>query len=237
MEIRLGNAVLMAEQWHDIAALANKLKNICASVERLPKRGNNQTQGYKFVREGDAVEYIRPKLAEEGLFLFFSSEPGSVKYEHRINRKDNNQVWAEVELRAVVIDTHSGALASWTMPGQAVDTGSDKAIYKAITGAKKYDFLTAFNIATADDPENPTREPRDKRRGENETQEPIQLSDEAAKRKKQAIQKYVFGKFPEMTNEGDRHRICAKVTGIDSWSELSPEQAQDVAKYLEGGGR
>jgi hypothetical protein len=45
--------------------------------------------------------------------------------------------------------------------GYAEDTGGDKAIYKAMTGATKYFYMKVFGVATGDDPENEKAEKGD----------------------------------------------------------------------------
>lgn len=137
----------------DIAKLATKIVAIQQDMSRVQKRGRNEMQKYDFVQEADVVDHSRPLLAQHKLAVLFSGIPGSAQYEHRISRNQNNQVWASLDLCGLILDAETGASVSFSMPGQAVDTGSDKAIYKAITGAKKYATMLALEISTGVDPE------------------------------------------------------------------------------------
>lgn len=226
--LSLGNVQFVGEP-KALAALANKLAAICGGMTRVPKSGHNTAQNYDFAREADVVDHVRPELAARNLYMFFSSEPLSVSYEHRVSGKGNNQVWAQLELRATIVDGDSGAMFSFTMPGQAVDTGSDKAIFKAITGAKKYATMLAFNVATGDDPEDETRDT-----GRAKRERTPQDAADNAKREASKARQTICAAFPVMRDEARRDEICTTIYG-KQLHEMDIQELKDLYRRLNRG--
>ena len=212
-----------------IASLASKLSAISAGMTRVPKSGHNSAQNYDFAREADVVDHIRPQLADRNLYIFFSNEGPSPSYEHRVSKNQNNQVWADVVLRATILDGDTGALISFTMPGQAVDTGSDKAVFKAITGAKKYALMLAFNVATGDDPEDEQRET-----GRARSTKTAQNSADDAARQASKARQTICAKFPAMRDEQKRDAICQKTYG-KQMHDMDVKELRDLYSRLDKG--
>lgn len=202
----LGNVMLIGSP-PDRARLAAKLSKIQGEMRRVEKRGHNPIQNYDFVKEADVIDHVRPMLEQANLAILFSDEPLATTYEHRETKDGKQKVWASLVLRATIIDGESGALFSYTMPGQAVDTNGDKAIYKAITGAKKYATMLGFNVATGDDPENEEGGRKGggsrSRRGDNPPADPDAEAREASKARQQ-----LCARFPVMRDEARRDEIC-----------------------------
>ena len=227
-EIHIGNFTLLGSP-PDRAKLIAKLAAIQGAMTRVEKRGHNATQNYDFARESDVVDHVRPMLERASLAIVFSNEPLSVQYEHRESSKGTHQVWASLELRATIIDGETGALLSYTMPGQAVDSGSDKAIYKAITGAKKYATLLGFNVATGDDPENEDGRKNQRTRRANEPADPDAVAREESKARQQ-----LCARFPLMRDETRRDEICHGFYG-KSLSEMPIKELRDLYGKLNKG--
>lgn len=204
-QVTLGNVILIGSP-PDRARLAAKLAKIQGAMTRVEKRGHNTVQNYDFVREADVIDHVRPMLEEANLAVVFSNEPLSVSYEHRETADKKRQVWASLELRGTIIDGDTGAMLSYTMPGQAVDTNGDKAIYKAITGAKKYATMLGFNVATGDDPEN-----EDGRKGGGGSRRQRNAApadpDEVAREASKARQE-ICRRFEIMRDDERRDEIC-----------------------------
>lgn len=134
--------------------LTTKLSEILGIVGRLEKKGENKSQGYRFAREGDLVDMIRPLLAERHLFLHQSVANHEIR-ELYVSR-GGATMWLtilHVEFWWADGDTDSVPMNGRTICiGYGADSG-DKGVYKALTGAGKYFLMKTFLISTGDDPE------------------------------------------------------------------------------------
>jgi hypothetical protein len=106
-------------------------------------------QKYNYSTAGDVLLPVQKACNEQGLIVMADCieskiEPGR----------------ASVIVRLTVADTETGEYLSVTSPGYAEDfsykdnrPNSDKAVYKAITGATKYAVRSCFCLPSDDDPE------------------------------------------------------------------------------------
>lgn len=131
-----------------------RLAQVQSELASVSKTGNNTHQNYRYAKEGDFIEAIRPILNKWGLFLTAECVSHSLeRFEICDNKGQLKTVRAAtVEIQCEVIDVMSGEKLTRRMPGYAEDA-SDKALYKAITGATKYAIWKTFGLSTADDPE------------------------------------------------------------------------------------
>jgi hypothetical protein len=138
---------LRAARWPTLAA---KLAYVSSQMKRVPKNGVHQ-QGYTYVRASDAIDAVRDALGEVNVYLSF--EPGETKYEGATTSqgKSTNAVETLVTMELECGDTGEKKIRKW--PGFAFDS-SDKALYKAVTGAAKYAHFYSFALASDDDPES-----------------------------------------------------------------------------------
>jgi hypothetical protein len=132
-------------------SLATKLCRIYGEVSALEKEGDNKFGKYKYFTEGQMLQYLRPLLTREGIFIFHSVDEITHK---EVSRGDKGKV----ELHSVVRSSHtffdSETGESYTVKcvGEGIDSG-DKSTYKAITGATKYFLMKTFGITDSQDPE------------------------------------------------------------------------------------
>lgn len=132
-----------------IAAMAD-----CGYVQ---KDGYNSFSKYKYVTHDAVVEHVRPALVKNGIvpitrMLECEWPEGATTH----GGKANNICRVKMEVSFVNADAPADQIvvAYW---GEAADTG-DKAIFKAISGAKKYIFTNTFMLASGDDPETDSPE-------------------------------------------------------------------------------
>jgi hypothetical protein len=121
------------------------LKKLCAiqsEIESIEKSGYNDFQKYKYVKESDVLDAVRPLLVKHNVVLTMNT----------------------VEITNIVDMTQTKIAYTW----YCVDTGEnltthgysqgcdklDKGIYKAYTGGLKYFLMKSFLISSEDDPEN-----------------------------------------------------------------------------------
>ena len=130
----------------DKTGLYRKLLQAQRSVETVRKDGVNTFHKYRYATEAAVLETAKRALNDAGLVYYTNTRlvASDVRGEQR---------YATVELTLFVCDPDTGEHIESTMPGEGVNKG-DKAVYKAITGAKKYALLKLLGIATEDDPEN-----------------------------------------------------------------------------------
>jgi hypothetical protein len=146
-----------------------KLAQIASLIGEIPKRGENTFHHYKYVREPDLVEAVRPILAEYGIWLewtlVWDAERGIVGHQRVpqvLRDRDKNIIGTQDSLTILMaefwfVDGESGEqTAKKIIPGYGDDT-SDKGSNKALTSLMKYFLMKTFLIATGDDPEADNR--------------------------------------------------------------------------------
>jgi hypothetical protein len=145
-------------------SLVGKLALVTSLVGTIRKTGENKYHNYKYAKESDLVEAIRPLLAELGVWLHMTlswDESGNFRWVGHERVKIGEEATVP-SLTILMIAFHfiDGETGETTpvqiFPGYGDDT-SDKGAYKALTGAEKYYLMKTFLVATGDDPEGDTR--------------------------------------------------------------------------------
>ena len=113
-------------------------------ITATPKHGRNKHFGYDYAPFEDHVAAVEGPLAENGLAILCTIA------NHSLETVSNRRV-AIVNLM-MRIAHESGQWYEIDCVGEGHDSG-DKAIYKAITGARKYGLQCLLNLRSADDPE------------------------------------------------------------------------------------
>jgi hypothetical protein len=130
--------------------LCPALKAAQAGFKRVGKSGENTYDRYKYATLEDYVDSIREALAEHG-FSILSSVEDVVRLDARTTKNGGIEHAVQVQLRVRLIH-ESGQWIEACGFGEGQDR-ADKAIYKAVTGARKYALASMLNLATTDDPE------------------------------------------------------------------------------------
>jgi hypothetical protein len=128
-------------------ALAGKLAEVMASVDRIPKNGRNTFHNYDYATEADIVSAIRLELAQRSVVLL-PAVTGSTR--EPVGEK--GQVLTHLSMEFTFFDGESGESITRPWLGAGTDK-EDKGAYKAMTGGEKYFLLKTFLIPTGDDPE------------------------------------------------------------------------------------
>ena len=134
------------------------LAAVQARVKAAGKSGSNEYDHYSYAMLNDYCEVIRVPMAENGLALAVDIEKVDRLTPRKTARGGEEQV-VIVIVKGILMH-ESGESISFTGYGEGQDR-SDKAIYKAITGAKKYLIANIFNVPTSDDPEKDSDAERD----------------------------------------------------------------------------
>ena len=130
-------------------SLASKIAKVMQAVGYVEKGGTNSAQGYKFVQASAVADKVRAELTKLNVTL----TPTNIDVISEGLTPSGKQTLITLRFTWTLTDGDTGETITW----QSVGTGSDatdKAAYKAATGALKYALLTGFLIPTGDDPEN-----------------------------------------------------------------------------------
>jgi len=149
-----------------ITGFYQKLLEVQAEAHSIPKQGFNKSQKYNYVKSEDVIAAARSLFVKHGLVAIVSvAGHECIRYD-RVNDQGSvvgSAVLSNVEITVSVIDATTGYREDFPYRGSGWDT-TDKAVYKAITGATKYAYLALLNVSTGDDPEdegegNPANKP------------------------------------------------------------------------------
>lgn len=133
------------------------LAQILGIIGAVEKRGFNAFHKYRFVKETDLVEAVRPLLSAYGIFVHWSLT-GHERRTQVIKDRDKN-ITGESESLTVVEAEYffvHGESGQETKPQKMMgygDDNGDKGLYKALTGMEKYFLMKTFLVSTGDDPE------------------------------------------------------------------------------------
>lgn len=123
----------------------------------VKETGRNDTQRYNYLSEEDVLREIDRRMTDAGIVSWVTCLAYETSVYEAPSRDGVRLVRsATVKIKLTLTDAESGEALECEMPGTGEDSG-DKAIYKALTGAKKYAYKEAFRLAAGDDPEKPEK--------------------------------------------------------------------------------
>lgn len=137
------------------AGLSLKKSGVRSKVDRIPKNGKNQREGYSYAEAADIFQTVNKIMHDEK--LGFDVTVLREWEELRSTRNGNSAPITKVELLVIWTDLETGYFEEMRVVGSGLDYG-DKGVYKSYTGAAKYALVLNFLIPTGDDPENDSKE-------------------------------------------------------------------------------
>jgi hypothetical protein len=136
------------------ASLFKRMAEVMDAVDRIPKRGKNSFHGYQYATEADVSDAVRRELAKRDIAVFVSSH--MIEARKIESSKGRPTILTDVAVEMTFACGETGA--TWTVAAAGTgEDGSDKGIYKAITGAVKYALMKSLLIPTGDDPEDDSK--------------------------------------------------------------------------------
>lgn len=135
-----------------------RMHGVMAEAGSISKKGFNDHHKYAFAKESQFVEAIKPLLVKYRLVII----PEIASLMHAPEKP--TLVDIKMIYTIVNVDNPSDKVVA-SMGGQGQDNG-DKAVFKAITGTKKYFYAVTFAIPTGDDPEDDSPEVVEKPKAE-----------------------------------------------------------------------
>lgn len=135
----------------DSAAMQKKKIAVMEAVGQISKDKKNAQQNYEYLSDDAIASAVQAAMAKAGLALTMPKIDEFVETE--VQTKSGGVLHC-VRVRCVfgLADADNGATEEGVVYGFGMDSG-DKAIYKAMTGARKYFFRLAFGIGTGNDAE------------------------------------------------------------------------------------
>lgn len=205
--------------------LATRLVNVMTAIGFIPKSGHNDFHNYDFVTDADVLDALRVKLAENGVATAISIDNADIIQ----FKTDKEKVQFLVTVNGSIAFTDGVDTITIGIAGQGAD-GSDKGIYKAITGAVKYGLLKTFLVPTGDDPERDTA-------GEKGTEGPSTTSSDSPASSTTGLTQrqkaLLFARFKEAGIEGDQRKgMTLMVAGKHSTSQMNDEDLDKVLEAL-----
>lgn len=129
--------------------LAQRILSVQHEVRTVEKLGLNDFHRYKYAKEEDFLDAVKPLLEKHGITVIASC----VKRERS---EAGNITTVKMKFTLIAADTSEEKDVYFYGDGQDESkTGKpgDKGVYKAMTGAKKYFLSSVFLIPTTDDAE------------------------------------------------------------------------------------
>ncbi|MGL4513845.1 MAG: ERF family protein [Lacipirellulaceae bacterium] len=198
-EARAAFSVAEATKGAITSELLESLVGAMAEMSMAGKSGNNTFDRYRYGTLEDYLDAVRGPLLRHGLVLT-SFVAGDAAYSTRKVKSGADEVVVRVPVETRVWHAQSGGWIAVRVTGEGQDRG-DKALYKALTGARKYGIAMLCGIYTTDDPEEdnrpatrdeaPAREPLRSRGlpGPGEMPQPEPAADPAPDRLLKALEK------------------------------------------------
>lgn len=122
-----------------------KLQTVQDSLRVVDKQGVNAFQKYSYVMLGTILNDLNPLLEANKLAVTQSVESSDANLEFTENCYYST---AHVTLSTTLTDSENGESITIKSSGFAADKNSDKALFKAITGARKYGLTMMFKLHT-----------------------------------------------------------------------------------------
>jgi len=194
--------------------LATKIASILGKLGRVAKSGRNAFHNYDYATESDVADALRQHLAAEGVAIFPSVVDAKVE---TVQDRNKSATLATVTLELTFIDGESGDTMTTRWIGQGIDQ-SDKAYYKAYTGAFKYGLMKTFMVSTGDEPE------------QDEPVIEVDKSWAAANRRLRAV---VSNALPDGADQTRFFTAIKKDRGVESGKDLTPAQLDEIAYMCE----
>jgi hypothetical protein len=137
-------------------SLAEKILAIQAEAGAVKKKGKFDAQmgGGGYLRIEDAVVAVGKLMYQHKLLLsgtLLRKADGAFYLETHPHKIDKGYI-VDVIVEWTLEDAESGEKRVWHFPGGGYD-GTDKAVYKALTGSRKYAIIFIFNLAVGNDVE------------------------------------------------------------------------------------
>ena len=136
------------------ASVGEAIRRVMTAVPYIRKRGTMAGGGsYKYVRDTDVIALLKPPMIDNALILTGPHEIRNRAFGTVTTGggKSMNHTTAEFLFRLLHVPT--GQTSDYWAIGEGADS-LDKSSNKAMSAARKYALMLAFNLTTGDDPDS-----------------------------------------------------------------------------------
>lgn len=134
-------------------SLAEAVCRVMEQVGYVQKDKRMQSGGsYRYVSVEAVIDALRPEMIKQQLVLL-PSDVQPLTLEHFEGKNGGRQNRTQLKYTFKLLHAPSGESEPVVVIGEAIDVG-DKSSNKAMTAARKYALILAFNIETGDDPDD-----------------------------------------------------------------------------------
>lgn len=193
-----GQVVTMPSPPKNLAQKILEIQDKVGVVKKMGKFGS-EMGGSNYLRIEDAVVAVNKLMCSKGLILTGSLQSTSRVPHERVDKSGNlarSGYISSVLMEWKVEDSETGESRTFVFPGDGYDA-TDKSIYKAMTGSRKYAIISIFNLPIGNDVEEhgaPTYE-----------------------ESKRAAKNVAASKIAQAAAEGNK-------TAIDAMSQVEPDK-------------
>lgn len=212
------------------AALVQKILAAAADAGYVQKSDRNTQQGYAYAGDEAITEKFRQAFLKQGLLCY----PESIEVTDavQIPRQGKDVPNVLVTLQAQFIVTDGEAQITVASAGQGMDVG-DKAVYKALTGLKKYAYRMVVMMVTGDDPEVGREDEATKPRGaRNEDRSSVALGADGGASGAAASGARAGSVKPQQDSMSDSQR--KRIFALGSERGLTKQQLGSVRQLITG---
>lgn len=124
-----------------------KISAITDEIGPVLKQGFNENQRYKFLREEDVINAVRPAMVKHGVICVPEVLEESIS---TIQQRNGTATLCRLRVQFTFVDIETGGMLEVVTSGHGVDQG-DKAANKAMTAALKYALRQLFMISEGGD--------------------------------------------------------------------------------------
>jgi hypothetical protein len=181
-------------------SLAEAVCRVMGRVGYVQKDKQMQGGGsYKYVSVEAVIDALRPEMVKEGLVMLPAGvEPLTV--EHFEGKNGGRQNRTQVIYKFNLIHSASGQNEPVVVIGEAIDVG-DKSSNKAMTAARKYALIMAFNIETGIDPDDTPSQEQERAPAKQPAAAAITLAQQVARLTTEYAQAKGADKFAELESK------------------------------------
>jgi len=133
------------------AMIRQKLAKIYEEITNMKADGRNDFHKYKYLSDDKVTEAYHKEFAKHGVILV-PSETNVISSEIFKDSKGKDTFLVTVKVKWRIICSEDKSEIELESVGAGTDKG-DKAIYCALTGARKYLLRLLFMLGTSDDPD------------------------------------------------------------------------------------
>lgn len=204
-----------------------------AEFRAVPKNGQNTYDKYSYAKLEDYVKVSMPILAKHHISILTSVDQTET-LEVRLSSKGNKEYGVRVKCSIRLLH-ESGQWVEADVWGEGQDR-SDKAIYKAITGARKYGIAAMLGLATTDDPEadeESDREPqRQTNRQRNGAAKPAQDPGDVIASDAEVAE--ILGLLKEVKIPAETLASWFQKANASGFEEMTSQDVQKCIQYVRG---